>query len=126
MELASGRSFIFHAAQDTVFGTGAFRIAEWQAGQKLVLTASEEYWAGRPFVDRAEITLGISPQQQINDLELGHADVIEVLPTLARRAGQTSARVWNSSPVDLFAITFAARPARLAGPALGAGAFAGD
>ncbi|MFZ0821467.1 MAG: ABC transporter substrate-binding protein [Candidatus Acidiferrales bacterium] len=112
VELASGRSFIFHAAQDTVFGTGAFRIAEWQAGQKLVLTASEEYWAGRPFVDRAEITLGISPQQQINDLELGHADVIEVLPTLARRAGQTSARVWNSSPVDLFAITFTpGRPA---------------
>jgi peptide/nickel transport system substrate-binding protein len=107
VELASGRSFIFHPAEDTVFGTGAFRIAEWQAGQKLALIASEEYWAGRPFVDRAEIALGIAPQQQIIDLELGHADVIEVLPTLARRAGQTSARLWNSSPVDLFAITFA-------------------
>jgi peptide/nickel transport system substrate-binding protein len=113
VELASGRSFIFHPAQETVFGTGAFRIAEWHAGQKLILTASEEYWAARPFVDRAEIALGIAPQQQINDLELGHADIIEVLPTLARRAAQSNnARVWNSSPVDLFAIAFTpGRPA---------------
>ncbi len=112
IELASSRSFIFHAAQDTVFGTGAFRIADWQPGQKLILTASEEYWAGRPFVDRVEIALGIAPQQQIIDLELGHADIIEVLPNLARRAAQSNARVWSSSPVDLFAITFApGRPA---------------
>ncbi len=112
IELASGRSFIFHPAQDTVWGTGGFRIADWQPGQKLALTASEEYWGGRPFVDRVEISQGIAPQQQIIDLELGHADVIEVLPTLARRAAQSDARVWNSSPVDLFAITFApGRPA---------------
>jgi len=76
VELASGRSFIFHAAQDTVFGTGGFRIAAWQPGQKLELTASEEYWAGRPFVDRVEITLGIAPQRQMTDLELGRADII--------------------------------------------------
>jgi ABC-type transport system substrate-binding protein len=119
VELASGRSFIFHAVQDTVFGTGGFRIAEWQPGQKLVLTASEDYWAGRPFVNRAEITIGIAPQRQITDLELGHTDIIEVLPTLARGTAQSNARLWNSSPVDLFAITFilgrpAAKDSRLA------------
>jgi peptide/nickel transport system substrate-binding protein len=113
VELASGRSFVFHAAQETVFGTGAFRIAEWKPSQRLVLIASEEYWAGRPFVDRAEIALGVAPQQQIIDLELGHTDIIEVLPTLTRRAAQSnSARIWNSSPVDLFAIKFT--PDRLA------------
>lgn len=104
VELASGRSFIFHAAQDTVFGTGGFRIAAWQPGQKLELTASEEYWAGRPFVDRVEIALGIAPQRQMTDLELGRADIIEMLPTIPRIASQSTARVWNSSPVDLFAI----------------------
>jgi peptide/nickel transport system substrate-binding protein len=112
VELASGRSFVFHAAQETVFGTGAFRIAEWKPSQRLVLIASEEYWAGRPFVDRAEIALGVAPQQQIIDLELGHADVIEVLPTLARRAAQSNSRVWNSSPVDLYVVSFT--PDRLA------------
>jgi ABC-type transport system substrate-binding protein len=112
VELASGRSFVFHAAQDTVFGTGAFRIAGWQPEQKLVLTASEEYWAGRPFVDRTEILLGITPQKQMTDLALGHADIIEVLPTLARGAAQSNTRTWNSSPMDLFAITFTpGRPA---------------
>ncbi|HUK31422.1 MAG TPA: ABC transporter substrate-binding protein, partial [Candidatus Acidoferrum sp.] len=118
-ELASGRSFIFHAAQDTVFGTGGFRIAEWQPGQRLTLSASEEYWAGRPFLDHVEITLGIAPQKQMTDLELGHTDIIEMLPTLSRGSAQSSARVWNSSPVDLFAITVtpgraAAQDARLA------------
>jgi ABC-type transport system substrate-binding protein len=112
VELASGRSFIFHAAQDTVFGTGGFRIAGWQAGQKLELTASEEYWAGRPFVDRVEIALGITPQRQMTDLELGRADVIEMLPAPPRGASQSTARVWNSSPVDLFALTITpGRPA---------------
>jgi peptide/nickel transport system substrate-binding protein len=108
VELASGRSFILHAAQDTVFGTGGFRIAAWQPGQKLELTASEEYWAGRPFVDRVEIALGIAPQRQMTDLELGRADIIELLPTPPRGAAQSTTRVWNSSPVDLYAITITA------------------
>ena len=58
VELATGRSFIFHAAQETVYGTGAFRIADWQSQKHLALVASEEYWAGRPFVDRIEIVSG--------------------------------------------------------------------
>ncbi len=112
VELASGRSFIFRAAQDSVFGTGGFRITAWQPGQKLELTSSEEYWAGRPFVDRVEISLGIAPQRQMTDLELGRADIIEVLPTLPHAASQSNARLWNSSPVDLYAITFTpGRPA---------------
>src|ERR1700683_371664 len=106
-ELASGRSFIFRAAGDTVIGTGAFRIVEWQARQRLVLAASDDNWAGRPFLDRIEVRLGIAPQQQIVDLELGKTEVAALAPNLVRRAEQAGARVSVSSPLELMALVFA-------------------
>lgn len=106
-ELASGRSFIFRPAGDTVIGTGAFRIVEWQAQQRLVLAASDDNWAGRPFLDRIEVRLGIAAQQQIVDLELGKTEVAELAPNLVRRAEQSGARVSVSSPLELMALVFA-------------------
>jgi peptide/nickel transport system substrate-binding protein len=111
-ELATGRSLIFRAAQDTVVGTGAFRITDWQAQKRLELKANDDDWAGRPFLDRIEIVLGVSSQQQETDLELGKADVIEVLPNLARRASQVSgARVLASAPSELWALVITPRGA---------------
>jgi ABC-type transport system substrate-binding protein len=111
-ELATGRSFIFRAAQDTVVGTGAFRIIDWQAQKRLELKANEDDWAGRPFVDRIEIALGVSSQEQETDLELGKVDVMELLPNLARRAAQVSgARVSASAPSELWALVITPRGA---------------
>jgi len=112
VELATGRSFIFRAAQDTVVGTGPFRITDWQAQKRLELKANEDDWGGRPFVDRIEIALGVSSQQQMTDLELGKVDVIELLPNLTRRASQVSgARVSASAPSELWALVISPRGA---------------
>jgi ABC-type transport system substrate-binding protein len=114
VELATGRSFIFRAAQDTVVGTGPFRITDWQAQKRLELKANEDDWAGRPFVDRIEIGLGISSQQQMTDLELGKVDVIELLPSMTRRASQVSgARVSASAPSELWALVITPRGSAL-------------
>jgi len=111
-ELGTGRAFIFRATQDTVVGTGAFRIVDWQAQKRLELKANENDWAGRPFVDRIEIGLGISSQQQEVDLESGRVDVIELLPSLTRRASQVSgARVSASAPSELWALVITPRGA---------------
>jgi peptide/nickel transport system substrate-binding protein len=111
-ELATGRTFIFRAAQDTVVGTGPFRITDWQAQKRLELKANEDDCAGRPFVDRIEIVLGVSSQQQETDLELGKVDMIEVLPSLARGASQISgARVSVSAPSELWALVITPRGA---------------
>jgi peptide/nickel transport system substrate-binding protein len=116
-ELSEGRSFIFHAAQDTIFGTGPFRIADWQAQKKLALIANEDDWAGRPFVDRIEISLGVATRQQLVDLELGKADVVELQPNLTQRAAQTSStRMWSSSPVELFALVVTGKRATFRDP----------
>src|SRR5579863_183600 len=112
VDLATRDLFIFHRAQDTVFGTGPFRIAEWQAQKRLVLVASEDYWAGRPFIDRLEISLGVAPQQQLVDLELGRAEVVEVLPNLTRRASQSAVRVEASAPVELYSLMVTPRGAK--------------
>src|ERR1700733_7928395 len=44
VELATGRSFIFHAGETSAFGTGAFRITDWQAQRRLELKAYEDSW----------------------------------------------------------------------------------
>lgn len=105
-ELASGKSYIFHANAGSIFGTGPFRISDWQPQKRLVLAANEDAWTGRPFADRVEVQLGIAPQQQILDLELGKTDIIELEPNLARRATQSNARVIASQPTGLLAIEF--------------------
>jgi peptide/nickel transport system substrate-binding protein len=112
IELATGRSFIFHTGDTSAFGTGAFRITDWQAQKRLELKANEDCWAGRPFVDRIEIALGVSSQQQETDLELGKVDVIELLPSLVRRAAQVSgARVSDSASSELWALVISPRGA---------------
>jgi ABC-type transport system substrate-binding protein len=83
----------------------------------LELKANEDDWAGRPFVDRIEIGLGVSSQQQVLDLELGKVDVIELLPSVTRRASQVSgARVSASLPTELWALVISPRGAAVYDP----------
>jgi peptide/nickel transport system substrate-binding protein len=114
-QLAAGRFFIFHAAGDgSLTGTGPFRVAEWPAdpSSKVVFAANELCWAGRPFVDKIEFTMGADPQHQSNAIEFGQADVVELPASQVRRIAQRGVRTASSDPVDLFALRFdMARPA---------------
>lgn len=119
-QLASGRNFIFRIQTDgTLLGTGPFFVAEsapaapseanpaaMKAG-KIRLQASEASWAGRPFVDEVEITLGETPLRQLFDLQVGKAEIAEISPDLVRRAKQEGLTVWNSSPMTLIGLRFA-------------------
>ncbi len=117
-ELTHGRSFIFHVAPETVVGSGAFRIADWQPQKTLALVANEDSWSGRPFVDRAEFQFGIQPQQQSTDLEVGKTDIAELLPAFARTTSRGGAHVSASSPVELLALTPVPHSAAAADPNL--------
>jgi peptide/nickel transport system substrate-binding protein len=92
-----------NASGETV-GTGPFRISEWQP-KRAVLVAHEEHWNGRPFLDAIEVALERPLREQIIDLELGRADVIEVPVDQVRRA-QQSRRIVTSAPIELFVIVF--------------------
>src|SRR5208337_5578402 len=58
-------------------GTGPFHIEDWQPGKKLTLAAEENHWRGRGFVDAIEVEMGKNFREQLNELELGRADLVE-------------------------------------------------
>lgn len=115
-ELAAGRYFVFHVAEDnSLTGTGPFRVAEWPtAGNsaQAILVANDSCWAGRPFVDKIELLMGVDFQLQANAISFGQADVVELPASQVRRAAQRGVRTASSDPVELFALVFdGSRPA---------------
>jgi peptide/nickel transport system substrate-binding protein len=79
------------------FPPGAF-----EPGHRATFAANEDYWGGRPFLDAIDVQLGRGLRDQLADLELGKADVVEVAPTDLRRVLQGgtgfSRSVWSSAP----------------------------
>jgi peptide/nickel transport system substrate-binding protein len=121
--LASGRFFIFRILPDgSLLGTGAFALEEaskiskstasdsstapQQSGQHFRFAANESCWAGRPFLDAIEVTLGVLPLRALFDLQVGKADLVELAPDVVRRANQSNTRVWSSAPLTLYALRF--------------------
>jgi len=106
-ELARARNGIAkRGAGGSVIGTGAFRVADWQPGKKLRLSADEEYWGGRAFLDAIEVEMGRSTRDQLIALELGKTDVAEVATEQAQRTTGNGRRVVTSAPVELMALVF--------------------
>ena len=123
--LASGRYFIFRAQPEgTLLGTGPFLLVENSPATPsevnpsalkpahLKFRANEEAWAGRPFLDAIEVTLGEPALRQILNLQVGRADLIDIPPDLVRKARQENLRVWSAPPDTLLALRFdGAQPA---------------
>jgi peptide/nickel transport system substrate-binding protein len=99
-------SVLLRASDGKPAGTGPFRIVEWQPGQNLKLAAHEDHWAGRPFVDFVEIELGRALRDQLVDLELGKADLVELAPNQVRGAGQRGILAIATQPFELWALVF--------------------
>lgn len=91
-------------------GTGPFYIEDWQPGKKLTLGAEENHWRGRGFVDAIEIEMGRNFHEQLNELELRKADLVEVAPEQAHRVAIEGCRVSSSQPVELVALVFSGDP----------------
>ncbi|MGB6200080.1 MAG: ABC transporter substrate-binding protein [Candidatus Acidiferrales bacterium] len=110
-QLATGGNFIYHVAADgkSLAGTGPFVIDHWDSGaspQQDVFSANTNCWAGRPFVDRLAISLGVESPRIEADLEFGLTDAGELAPAEMRRAAEHGVRTWSSEPVDLFVLAF--------------------
>ena len=80
---------------------------DWQPGKKLTLSAAEDCWRGRAFVDSIELEMGRSYRDQMASLDLGKADLIEVAPEQVHRASMDGRRLASSLPVELMALVFA-------------------
>jgi ABC-type transport system substrate-binding protein len=87
-------------------GSGPFAINRWDPGKKLTLTARDDYWGGRAFVDAIEIEMGKSFREQIIALDLGRVDAIEIAPDQARHAVSEGRHVQSSAPAECMALVF--------------------
>jgi hypothetical protein len=132
-QLASGRYFVYRAlARGVLVGTGPFVWGEVPIGggpgaeqnpgsprsqtsggapsrgasSHLFFRANEEAWSGRPFLNGIDVTLGVPPLRAMFDLQLGKADLIELVPELVPRARQANLRVWSSEPVTMYGLRF--------------------
>lgn len=121
--LASGSYFVYKDNGNGMLrGTGPFvlesvstsaRDAEKLGGdgaasptQRLRFRFNENCWAGRPYLDGIEVTLGVPPLKALLDLQLGKTDLGELSTDTAKRAQQTNLKCWSSAPLTLFALRF--------------------
>lgn len=76
-------------------GAGPFKLASWEPGRQLVLTANPDYFEGRPHLDA--IVYRIIPDQSTMFLELkaGNLDLSDLTPQ--QYAFQTSGREWEKN-----------------------------
>jgi peptide/nickel transport system substrate-binding protein len=84
-------------------GTGPFLFANSSNGV-LTLTANENCWQGRPFLDEIAITANRPIRDQWLDLSVGRADVVEVPAQDLRQAQQQRLTPVISPPVELLAL----------------------
>ncbi len=61
-------------------GTGPFKFVEWIPGDHLTLERNEDYWAGRPYLDRIIVRTVKEDSARVLMLEAGDAHVIVRIP----------------------------------------------
>lgn len=106
-QLTSTRfAIVRKASTGKLEGTGPFALSEWDPGRRAVFTAFEDCWAGRPYLDRIEVTFAQDYRDQALALQLGRADLVE-LP--AAEPG-SNLRVSATAPMMLAALVFSHNP----------------
>ena len=109
-ELALARNGIAKREGGKLLGSGAFAINHWDPGKKLELSARDDYWRGRALVDSIEIEMGRNFREQMIELDLSKADVVEIAPEQAHRAVMEGRTVQSSASFELMALVFSRDP----------------
>ena len=79
-------------------GCGPFRFVRYVRGQEIVLEANDDYWAGRPQIDRLEFKIYTDQQTAYQALHTGELDVMTMsgnLWTEGREADQAGRFSWT-------------------------------
>jgi MarR-like DNA-binding transcriptional regulator SgrR of sgrS sRNA len=101
--LASDQCLIAADAGGNI-GTGPYQLSGFN-NAVLTLTANENCWQGRPFMDAIEIHLHRSVRDQWLDLSVGRADLVEVPAEHLRQAHEQRLNVLQSQPFTLLALS---------------------
>jgi ABC-type transport system substrate-binding protein len=104
-QLALQRNSIFKVQSGKFLGTGPFVASEWDPGKKLLITARDDYWGGRSFLDSVEIEMGKNFRDEMIAYDLGQSQLIEIPAEQAHHAPETR-ELRVSQPVELVALLF--------------------
>lgn len=66
--------------REEVVGSGPYKLVEWQPQTALILEAWDDYWDGRPHIDRQIIKLINTPSVQFAAAKAGDIDVTTMTP----------------------------------------------
>ena len=107
-ELALPRNAIVLRSAQTLSGTGAFVVKNWQPGATLVLEARADGWRPRPFLDAVEIRFGRDLRERSADFDFGRADWIELASQGILKTGSAvpAGHILTSEPAVLWALRF--------------------
>jgi peptide/nickel transport system substrate-binding protein len=104
--MAQRKYALIRRSKESSGGTGPFKIESWEAEKHALLSANQDYWGGRPFLDSVDVQFGRAARERMIDLEVGKADLVELPAEMARRATDEKIRIEVTPPVELLAMTF--------------------
>jgi ABC-type transport system substrate-binding protein len=91
---------------NTVAGTGPFKISDWHPGERVTLAANDDYWGGRSFPDSMEIQLASTMREQLLERQLGAYAAAELSVDQVRPLEQNNQNISYSRPSDLMVVLF--------------------
>lgn len=101
---SSDFAIAMRATDGTMIATGPFKMLG-PATLTATLIANDDYWNGRPYIDRIEISGSRAVRSQWLDLSVGRADVAEVPGEYLRRAQQDHLHTSMLSSQELVLLT---------------------
>ena len=73
---------------DQIIGTGPFQYVSFERGSEIVLEANDDYWGGRPNIDRLVYNFVEDPNSRVIGLESGDFDLVLDVPEFDVRTPQ--------------------------------------
>ena len=78
--LLEGRDLVSSPLARRPIGTGPYKMEKWEAGQRVTLVANDDYFEGRPNIDRVVIKVIPDLNAQMLELQAGHIDTMNMTP----------------------------------------------
>ena len=99
-------SIIKRNNDNSLVGSGPYKLNSWQPGERVVLSANDDYWGGRPYLDSIEFQLGASLRDQLLERQLGQYSAADLAVDQLRPLEQSNQNLQLSRPSDLLVLLF--------------------
>jgi peptide/nickel transport system substrate-binding protein len=79
-DIADNETMAAYTEEDATIGTGPFKFVEWSPDEYLILEANEDYWGGKPAIDRYIFQQYATEDAMVQALLGGEIDGIAFVP----------------------------------------------